>query len=35
MIATIESLEDTIAEIIGGRCSMDKEEVKGNIPRRN
>lgn len=29
MIATIESLEDTIAEIIGGRCSMDKEEVKG------
>lgn len=28
MISTIESLEDTIAEIIGGRCGKDKEEVK-------
>lgn len=28
MISTIESLEDTIAEIIAGRCSKDKEEVK-------
>lgn len=28
MISTIESLEDTIAEIIGTRCSKDKEEVK-------
>lgn len=28
MISTIESLEDTIAEIISGRCGKDKEEVK-------
>lgn len=28
MIVTIESLEDTIAEIIGERCGKDKEEVK-------
>ena len=28
MISTIESLEDTIAEIIAGRCGRDKEEVK-------
>ena len=28
MISTIESLEDTIAEIIGGRCGKDKEEIK-------
>ena len=28
MISTIESLEDTIAEIIGSRCGKDKEEVK-------
>ena len=28
MISTIDSLEDTIAEIIGGRCGKDKEEVK-------
>lgn len=28
MIATIESLEDTIGEIIGDRCGKSKEEVK-------
>lgn len=28
MISTIESLEDTIAEIIGGRCGKEKEEIK-------
>ncbi|MCS2478482.1 ATP-dependent Clp protease proteolytic subunit [Bacteroides faecis] len=28
MISTIESLEDTIVEIIAGRCGRDKEEVK-------
>lgn len=28
MIATIEGLEDTIAEIIGSRCSLDAEEIK-------
>lgn len=28
MISTIESLEDTIAEIVGERCDKDKEEVK-------
>lgn len=28
MIATIEGLEDTIAEIIGSRCSMSAEEIK-------
>ena len=28
MISTIESLEDTIAEIIGERCGKDREEVK-------
>lgn len=28
MISTIESLEDNIAEIIGGRCGKDKEEIK-------
>lgn len=28
MIATIESLEDTIGEIIGNRCGKSKEEVK-------
>ena len=30
MISTIESLEDTIAEIISGRCGKDKEEVKSS-----
>lgn len=28
MISTIESLEDTIAEIIAGRCGKDKEDIK-------
>nr|WP_302830037.1 head maturation protease, ClpP-related [uncultured Bacteroides sp.] len=28
MISTIESLEDTIAEIISARCGKDKEEIK-------
>ena len=28
MISTIESLEDTIAEIIGERCGKDRDEVK-------
>nr|DAV78507.1 MAG TPA: Putative ATP dependent Clp protease [Caudoviricetes sp.] len=28
MISTIESLEDTIGEIIGNRCKRDKDEVK-------
>lgn len=30
MIATIESLEDTIAGIIGERCGKDKEEIKAS-----